>query len=978
MIANMKGAAVLLAILALHGSTWAVQVLDQQQWTTPAPLTPVNSGSAEELSPSLSFDGLTLYFARLSSETFYYGRLFQASRQQPFGLFTEVREVDGALNLSRGHNFFPWVSPDNLRMYYHGEFSGGSMLRVSRRTSVNAPWPEGTSILELNSLGHHLQAPKLTSDELIIFFDALDIPGGKGGYDIWKASRLNRNSSFSGHENLSKINTIANEGAPSVSADGLALVFHSNRNGPLQLFRATRGSLAEPFGKVEHLSFADTPGGHSMHPYLTSDGDTLYFVRQLGEDRTTRDICVSFRFTPPMVYYVDAAHGSDFNNGFSPQVAFATIQKSIDSAENGDKVIVHPGTYRENINLRGKNITLTSTDPNDPNVVAATVIDGGQNGPAVTFNNGESADCILTGFTITDGHNDRGGGIFASNASPAVTNCVLTGNTADLGGAIYCSDNSDLSLEKCTISKNSAGFGGAMYCLLSRPKMSDCLFSMNQGTWAGGAVFNDKAAPTFSNCIFNDNSTNGDGGGMLNEATSPKLSNSAFRGNSARTGGGIYCGPGCEPTIIGGKIAQNYADYGGGIYVTECINAKVTNCSIIQNMAILGAGIYSADTVLTLRQCVFCENMARYGAAVFCDAQPDGRAIMNNCTLAGNSAVSGRSIACDSFLGSSTVTVTNSILYNGGSEILNNDNSKILMTYSDIQGGWPGKNNIDADPRFTDISRGVYHLLPDSPCIDAGDPQYLPEPNEIDFRGKARLVGEAVDMGAYETQPAIEITAGRFGFDATIGFPDLAGEIISIRNSGAGTLNWQISHDRDWLQVNPASGSSRGAGNASYLRVNAAGLPAGRYSCKLTVSAPGAINNPQIVQVELLVHKNCFPEGPEYARQYADFLEYAAAGADPGCWCASWSDGTHYQCDGDASGRTQAFTNYRVFTDDLALIVKNWNRKVDTADPCADIDHQAQLFQRYRVFTNDLAILITNWKKRDDQLPNDCPRPDGH
>jgi predicted outer membrane repeat protein len=967
----------ILVILPLYGSTWAAESLDQYQWTVPVPLTLVNSASAEECSPFLSLDGLTLYFARVSSETFYYGRILQATRPQPFGLFTKVRQIDGPLNSSRGHNLMPWVSPDNLRMYYYNEFGGRSMLRVSRRGSVNAPWPEGTSIVELNALGQHLQAPKLTSDELIIFFEALDIPGGKGGYDIWKASRLNSNSPFSGHENLSEINTIANEGAPSVSADGLTLVFHSNRNGPFQLFRATRGSLAEPFGNVEHLLFADTAGGHSMHPYLTSDGSTLYFVSQVGEDRTTRDICVSFRFTRPTVYYVDVAHGSDFNNGFSPQVAFAAIQKGIDSSQNGDEVIVYPATYHENIHFKGKNITLTSKDANNPDIVAKTVINGSQNGSVVTFNNGESADCILAGFTITDGRNDLGGGIFASSASPTVTNCVLIGNTANLGGAIYCSDNSDLSLQNCTINKNSAGFGGAIYCLLSSPKLSDCIFSMNQGTWRGGAVFNDKAAPTLSSCIFNDNSTNGNGGGMFNEASSSKLSNCAFGGNSARTGGAIYCEPGCELIITDGKIAQNHADYGGGIYVSKCVNAKVTNCSIVQNLAILGAGIYSVDTALTIKQCVFYENTAQYGGAVFCDAQPDGRLTMINCTLAGNSAVLGRSIACDSFLGNSSVTLINSILYNGGNEILNNDNSNFVITYSDIQGGWPGKSNIDVYPAFVDLVGGDYYLLQGSPCIDAGDPQYLPEPNETDFSSQPRLVGEAIDLGAYETQPAIEIPFRSFEFEATIGFPDLAGEIIIIRNSGAGTLNWQISYDCSWLAVDPNTGSSQGQENTAYLRVNSTDLSEGQYHCQLTVSAPLALNSPQTVQVTLTVHKNCFPDTPQYAQQYTDFLEYAAAGADPGCWCASWSDGTHYQCDGDASGRKQTFTNYRVFTDDLALIIKNWKKKIDTADPCADIDHKAQLFQKYRVFTNDLCMLITNWKKRDDQLANNCPRQDG-
>ena len=966
-----------LAFLACYGSTRAVQVLDQYQWTVPAPLPQVNSDSAEEWSPFLSYDGLTLYFARLSSKTFYYGRIFQAVRQQPFGLFTEVREIDGAVNLSRGHNLFPWVSPDNLRMYYHNEFAGRFMLRVSKRASVNDPWPDGTSIFELNGLGEHLQAPKLTPDELTIFFNAYEVPGGKGGYDIWKASRPDRNSPFSGPGNLSEINTIANEGAPSVSADGLTLVFHSDRNGPLQLFRATQASLAEPFGNVEHLSFADTPGGHSMHPYLTSDGGTLYFVSQLGEDQTTRDIFVSFGFTQPTVYYVDAAHGSDLNNGFSPQVAFATIQKGIDSAQNGDKVIVYPGTYRENISLKAKNITLTSTDVSNPDVVAKTVINGSQNGSVVTFNNGESANCILTGFTITNGRSDYGGGISASNASPTVTNCVLTGNTANLGGAIYCSDNSDLSLENCTINKNSAGFGGAMYCLLSSPKMSDCMFSMNQGTWAGGAIFNDKSSPTLNNCKFDDNSTNGDGGGMFNDAGTAKLWNCIFSGNSARAGGGIYYGPGCEPTIIGGKIAQNYADYGGGIYVTECINAKVTNCFIIQNMAILGAGIYSNDAVLTIKQSVIGENIAQYGGAVFCDAQPDGKLTMNNCTVANNSAILGRSIACDSFFGSSIAGVTNSILYNGGNEIWNNDNSKIVITYSDIQGNWLGKGNIDAYPVFVALVGGDYRLLQGSPCIDAGDPAYVQGPNAADLDGNPRVIGEAIDIGAFECLPVIELSVDEFEFEAVVGFPNPADQILLLRNAGAGTLDWQISYDCNWLKVEPNSGRSKGEGNTAWLKVNTAGLSAGQYNCTLTVSGSPAVNSPQTAQVRLIVRMNCFPDTPEYAHQYADFLDYAAYGADPGCWCASWSDGSHYQCDGDASGRTQTFTNYRVFTDDLALIIKNWKKKIDAADPCADIDHKAQLFQKYRVFTNDLAVLVANWKKRDDQLANNCPRPDG-
>jgi hypothetical protein len=272
-----------------------------------------------------------------------------------------------------------------------------------------------------------------------------------------------------------------------------------------------------------------------------------------------------------------------------------------------------------------------------------------------------------------------------------------------------------------------------------------------------------------------------------------------------------------------------------------------------------------------------------------------------------------------------------------------------------------------------------YHLLPGSPCIDAGDPAYVPQPDEIDLYGNPRVMGEAIDMGAIEFQPLglFELSVDKFEFEALVGFPNPADQILIVRNAGPGTLNWQISYDCDWLQVQPDSGRSKGEGNTAWLGVNTTGLSAGEYNCTLTISGSPASNSPQIVQVRLLIRKNCFPDTPQYAQQYADFLEYAAVGADPSCWCASPFDGSHYQCDGDASGRTQTFTNYRVFTDDLALIIKNWKKKIDTADPCADIDHKAQLFQRYRVFTNDLGMLITNWKKRNDQLANNCPRPDG-
>lgn len=77
------------------------------------------------------------------------------------------------------------------------------------------------------------------------------------------------------------------------------------------------------------------------------------------------------------------------------------IQEAVDAASHGDIVEVEPGIYRENINLGGKNILLRSTDPDDDDTVVSTVIEGGDSGPAVAFENGEGEGAALKGFTVT-------------------------------------------------------------------------------------------------------------------------------------------------------------------------------------------------------------------------------------------------------------------------------------------------------------------------------------------------------------------------------------------------------------------------------------------------------------------------------------------------------------------------------------------------------------------------------------------------
>ena len=102
----------------------------------------------------------------------------------------------------------------------------------------------------------------------------------------------------------------------------------------------------------------------------------------------------------------------------------------------------------------------------------------------------------------------------------------------------------------------------------------------------------------------------------------------------------------------------------------------------------------------------------------------------------------------------SSPTLTNCILWGDsaptGPEIFNYGTSSPTVSYSDVQGGWSGIDNINADPLFADADG---RLSPGSPCIDAGNNSAVTVITDLD--GNPRIVGIAVDMGAFEVGPIV-------------------------------------------------------------------------------------------------------------------------------------------------------------------------------------------------------------------------------
>ncbi|MBN2594989.1 MAG: hypothetical protein JXA81_15900, partial [Sedimentisphaerales bacterium] len=164
---------------------------------------------------------------------------------------------------------------------------------------------------------------------------------------------------------------------------------------------------------------------------------------------------------------------------------YATIQQAIQGSNDGDTVVVEPGTYIETINFLGKSITVTSTDPEDTDIVAATVINGNNRGSVVTFESGETSEAVLTGFTITGGYGSTivevgsyiywGAGVFCYGASPTIKNNIITDN---IGPIEMVGDNQTL-WKLC--------YGGGIGCFMSGAIIANNIIKNNSGY--AGAIF---------------------------------------------------------------------------------------------------------------------------------------------------------------------------------------------------------------------------------------------------------------------------------------------------------------------------------------------------------------------------------------------------------------------------------------------------------------------------------------------------------
>jgi hypothetical protein len=210
---------------------------------------------------------------------------------------------------------------------------------------------------------------------------------------------------------------------------------------------------------------------------------------------------------------------------------------------------------------------------------------------------------------------------------------------------------------------------------------------------------------------------------------------------------------GCAAEMRRCVFRANIAEYGSGGAVWHWYAGTTTVPVYIDCVFELNYNnaIACRNSAFRVEKSLFADNIdpTHDGGAIL--VAEDSSPILVNCTFTGNWAPSGRAIACNyNPVRPSRVILANCILWDGGSEVVNDDNSRVIVAYSDVTGGYPGTANIFANPMFADQLHHDFSLLSSSPAIDAGTAHFVWNDTTIVSLDSSRYFGLAPDMGAYE------------------------------------------------------------------------------------------------------------------------------------------------------------------------------------------------------------------------------------
>lgn len=399
----------------------------------------------------------------------------------------------------------------------------------------------------------------------------------------------------------------------------------------------------------------------------------------------------------------------------------ATIQAGINGAVDGDTVLVADGTYagdgNRDIDFLGKAIMVMSE--NGPEL---TIIDceGSESYPhrGFWFHGGEDSTSILEGFTIKNGWNLYGGGIYC-HSSPKIAGNIITSNIASRGGGIYCATQSRAIIESNELTMNTTiELGGGIYCGSSAPRITDNIKQENASYMLSQELLrNEQSIPLIKKNKIINNRSGGDGGGIYCYKSSPIIDGNMIIGNVAEDwGGGIVSYWYSSPRITNNIIAVNISERGGGIfcwwYSSAIILRNIIEGNWVEND---GGGIYCYhhSTPIIINNTIVANSANEHGGGIHLAFESLSN--ITNTVFWNNESNTGKEIFIGGTCSPCTLTISYSDLEGGLSSV-----------YIDTGGAlnW-GPGMIDDDPLFVLSEKRDFRLLWGSPCIDTGEPDSL-------------------------------------------------------------------------------------------------------------------------------------------------------------------------------------------------------------------------------------------------------------
>jgi len=434
-------------------------------------------------------------------------------------------------------------------------------------------------------------------------------------------------------------------------------------------------------------------------------------------------------------------------------------------------------------------------------VTNTSILDGNFERRVLFQSSDYSTPTTWDGFTIQNGRlssnsspysdREKGGGVYL-RLNGILKNCIVINNNSS-----WCTDNKaggvfadHATILNCHISNNTSHNGGGIYALYAT--INDCQIYDNVGAYYGGGIYADNS--TVTNCQIYNNSCTNHGGGVAarNNSTISECQihhNTGSRTGNIGHGGGVYADN--NSLITSCNISHNtnnsqwiHGGCGGGAYITD--NSIITKCIISYNIAPSSGGggccLYESEG----KYCIIFGNSSLSSGGGL-DAY--WYSSVSNCLIYNNS-VSGNYGGGGVFLGSTEVCTNSTIVNNsaqvGGGGISSyghgivincivsgnksngvidnigvmNNNQPPTCSYSAVEGGYEGEHNIDISGQQIFVNPSLFagsedtisivdwHLLPGTPCINAGDNSVVSD--SIDLDGNIRIFQDTVDLGCYE------------------------------------------------------------------------------------------------------------------------------------------------------------------------------------------------------------------------------------